>query len=216
MCGHTNSWSSAAGSRGAYWIFCKHFALRDEVRGDSSFQDFLQQVKSTTLEAYEHQEIPFEKVVEAVMVQRDMSRSPLFQVMFTLQNAPDVPNLQLGEVELSTIISNHDTSKFDITFSMTETSYGLRGSILYLSDLYSEQTIERFISHFKELLGSIAKDPQQSISLLPMLTQQEQQQLIVEFNNTDNDYPADKSIIDLFEEQVKKITFKYCLSLRRS
>jgi acyl carrier protein len=131
---------------GLIGFFVNTLALRDEVRGESSFGEFLQQVKSTTVDAYEHQEVPFEKVVEAVMVQRDMSRSPLFQVMFILQNAPDVPNLQLGEVELSTIGSNHNTSKFDITFSISETSYGLRGSIEYLSDLYSAQTIERFVT----------------------------------------------------------------------
>jgi hypothetical protein len=129
---------------GLIGFFVNTLALRDEVRGESSFAEFLQQVKSTTVDAYEHQEVPFEKVVEAVMVQRDMSRSPLFQVMFILQNAPDVPNLQLGEVELSTIGSNHNTSKFDITFSISETSYGLRGSIEYLSDLYSAQTIRTF------------------------------------------------------------------------
>ncbi|WP_297823662.1 non-ribosomal peptide synthetase [Segetibacter sp.] len=185
-------------------FFVNTLALRDEVSGESSFTEFLQQVKSTTLDAYEHQDVPFEKVVDAVMLQRDMSRSPIFQAMFILQNAPDVPSLRLGEVELSSKGSNRDTAKFDITFSVTETSQGIRGAVEYASELYNEQTIERLITHFKELISSITNNPQESLSLLPMLTQQETHQLLVEFNNTSADYPRDKTIVDLFEEQVER------------
>ncbi|WP_147206404.1 non-ribosomal peptide synthetase, partial [Segetibacter aerophilus] len=189
---------------GLIGFFVNTLALRNQLNEDGSFIELLQQVRATTLEAYEHQDLPFEKVVDAVMNQRDMSRSPLFQVMFILQNAPDVPTLQLGDVELSSKGIDHNTSKFDLTFLALETKQGIQGTVEYCTDLYSQQTIERLIIHFKELLNSIVKSPKQKISLLPMLTSQEKHQLLVEFNNTRADYPRDKTIVDLFEEQVLK------------
>jgi len=185
-------------------FFVNTLALRSEVNGEGSFTEFLQQVKLTTLEAYEHQDVPFEKVVEVVVKERDAGRSPLFQVMLVLRNTPESSALRLGEVELFAEEIQSGVSKFDITFFISETANGLQGTVEYATDLYRESTIVRMLGHFKELLSSIVKNPQQKIGKLPMLTKAEEQQLLVEFNNTKIDYPKDKTIVDLFEEQAER------------
>ena len=93
-----------------------------------------------------------------------MSRNPLFQVTFTLQNTPDIPELRLGDVQLYSEMSGRTTSKFDLAFNLTETAQGLHGSVEYNTDLYKEDTIVRMIGHYKKLLSSIVTDPQQKIA----------------------------------------------------
>ena len=187
-------------------FFVNTLALRSDVSGELSFSKFLQQVKTTTLEAYENQEVPFEKIVESVESQRDMSRNPLFQVMFALQNVPDIPQLGIKELSLfkEEFISN--VTKFDISFFMTETPVGLYGTVEYCTDLFSEETIDRMIGHFNQLLGSIVKAPQQMIGSLPMLSKAEEHKLLVEFNDTAVEFPKDKidkGISGLIEEQAE-------------
>ncbi len=189
---------------GLIGFFVNTLALRSEVSGEASFTELLQQVKTTTMEAYEHQDVPFEKVVEVVVKERDLSRNPLFQVMLVLQNTSEVSQLRLGEVKLSGVGFTQNGSKFDITFFISETANGLQGSVEYATDLYNESTIIRMTDHFKELLTSIVKSPQQKIGELQMLTKSEEQQLLVEFNDTAVDYPKDKIIVDLFEEQAAR------------
>jgi non-ribosomal peptide synthetase component F len=109
--------------------------------------------------------------------ERDMSRSPLFQTVFALQNTPAVPDLLLGDVVLSREPFSQDTTKFDISVVMIETGAGLQGSFQYCTDLFSEETINRMIVHFTNLVKSIATDPQQKIGAIPILTIAEEQQL---------------------------------------
>jgi amino acid adenylation domain-containing protein/non-ribosomal peptide synthase protein (TIGR01720 family)/FkbM family methyltransferase len=185
-------------------FFVNTLALRSDVSGEEPFSDLLQQVKATTLGAYENQEVPFEKVVDAIVTQRDMSRNPLFQVMFVLQNTPGVPVLKLGEVELSRETYQHTTAQFDLSFSITETASGLEGELEYCTDLYSALTIGRMLDHYKQLLGSIVKEPHQLVGSFEILSEEERNHLVFDFNNRNSNYPAGKSIIDLFEEQVSK------------
>jgi amino acid adenylation domain-containing protein/non-ribosomal peptide synthase protein (TIGR01720 family) len=185
-------------------FFVNTLALRSELKADQSFQELLDQVRTTTLEAYEHQEIPFEKVVETVVKQRDLSRSPLFQVMFVYQNTPEMPKLELGELDLSMDTSVAASSKFEISLTMHESNEGLEGSLEYCTDLYSESTIERMQSHFVALLKSITTDPKTQIGELEMLRSEEQTQLLETFNQTKKSYPQDQTIIELFEQQVKR------------
>ena len=189
---------------GLIGFFANTLAVRSEVNGDDTFIELLQQVKRTTLEAYENQEVPFEKIVNAIVKERDMSRNPIFQVMFVLQNTPEIPNLNLAEVQVSKEDYERRTSSFDLTFNILETSLGLNVSLEYCTDLFKEETIIRMINHYTMLLSTIVKEPSQKIDLLPMLTASEQHQLLVEFNDTSVAYPKEKSIIDLFEEQVIK------------
>ena len=185
-------------------FFVNTLALRTEVNGDASFTQLLHQVRATTMEAYEHQDVPFEKVVEVVVKERDLSRNPLFQVMFALQNTPDTPQLRLGNIDLSTIKLPQTTTKFDLTFFLIETAQGIRGDMQFATDLYNEQTIIRMLDHYKLLLSSIVASPDSKVDELVMLPDHEKQTLLNDFNNTRVDYPEGVSIVTLFEEQAAR------------
>jgi len=189
---------------GLIGFFINTLALRSRVRGDASFTELLKEIKGTTLEAYSHQEAPFEKVVDAVVKERDMSRSPLFQVMLILQNTPDIPELRLGELLLSSEAAGHTTSKFDISLFLNETNTGINGTVEYNTDLYKGETIGKMMSHYINLLGSIVATPGEQVGRLGMLSNAEEETLLVDFCCTTATYPSDKSIVDLFEEQVIK------------
>jgi non-ribosomal peptide synthetase component F len=188
---------------GLIGFFVNTLALRTRVAADISFTDLLSQVKKTTLEAYANQDVPFEKVVDAVVADRDMSRTPLFQVMFALQNTPDVPRLHLGKLQLSSEAFENTTAKFDLSVTLTVTSQGLQGSVQYCTELFTPGRIARLVTHFKELLGAIVQAPGQNVGALQMLTQAEQHQLLVEFNDNRADYPKSGSIVQLFEQQAR-------------
>ena len=170
-----------------------------------NFADLVGQVKQTTTEAFDNQEVPFEKVVEMVVKERNSSYSPLFQVMLVLNNTPAIPKLKLGELQLTNEAADSNTSKFDITFHINETADGLQGLVQYRTDLFKEATIVRMVSHFKRLLSSIVELPKQRISSLPMLANGEEHLLLKSFNSPGSTfYPKDKTIINLFEEQASK------------
>ncbi|MBK8552371.1 MAG: AMP-binding protein [Ignavibacteria bacterium] len=185
-------------------FFVNTLTLRSELDSSISFSDFLKQVKSVTLEAYEHQDVPFEKVVDAVVGERDQSRSPLFQVMLVNQTIPDITEFLLGDVKLSKETFANEISKFDLTFHILETPTGIQGSVEYSTDLFKEETIDRMVGHFTELLKSVVKDANQSIGLLQMITDSEKKKILKEFGISETDYPKKKSITDLFEEQAAR------------
>ncbi len=189
-------------TEGLIGCFVNTLALRTQLQDNPSFAALLQQVKSTTLDAYEHQDIPFEKVVEAVVKERDLSYSPLFQVIFTLQNVPVATDIALGATQLQAEKIAYTTAQVDLNFTLEETAAGMLGSVEYCTDLFREETILRMIAHFKQLLSSIVTNPSQEVGYLPMLLAAEEKQLLEDFNQTDSDYPADKSITDLFAAQV--------------
>nr|AXN93624.1 PuwG [Symplocastrum muelleri NIVA-CYA 644] len=184
-------------------LFVNTLVLRTRLEENSNFSELLKQVQQLTLEAYEHQDVPFEQVVEALQPERNLSYSPLFQVMFILQNTPmgelELPGLTLTPLEIETGIA-----KFDLTLSMQETPQGIMGTWEYNSDLFEADTIDRMAVHFQNLLSAIVADPSQEIARLQFLSETERQQLLVEWNHTKTDYPADKCIHELFEEQVQR------------
>ncbi|MEO6549144.1 MAG: amino acid adenylation domain-containing protein, partial [Ferruginibacter sp.] len=185
-------------------FFVNTLSLRDEINTGATFLNLLQQVKTTTLEAYENQDIPFEKIVETVVKERESARSPLFQVMLVLINTPEAPKLRFGEVELSTEPFNSNISKFDLTLFFTESSQGLSASVMYSTDLYKEETVRQMMMHFRELLNNIIQSPKEKIGKISMLPSEQRLQLLQEFSPSVVAYPKDKSIVDLFEEQVIK------------
>ncbi|MCW3112753.1 MAG: amino acid adenylation protein, partial [Segetibacter sp.] len=158
---------------GLIGFFANTLAFRNYVNGNDSFIDLLKQVKKTTTEAYDHQEVPFEKVVEAVLNERDAGRTPLFQVMLVFLNTGEVPEIQLGDLQLSHESLDSEVSKFDFTFFIKETSEGLVGVVEYSTDLFASSTITRLISHYQHLLSSIVLDPNKRVGYLPMLSEQE-------------------------------------------
>ncbi|HEY9693240.1 MAG TPA: amino acid adenylation domain-containing protein [Oculatellaceae cyanobacterium] len=184
-------------------FFVNTLVLRTSISNNPSFKELLRRVRETALGAYAHQELPLEKLVEELQPERDLSYSPLFQVSFALQNGL-TQTLDLPELKLSLKEVDPKTAKFDLTLFLEETAQGLIGSFEYNTDLFKSSTIERLIGHFQTLLTGIVDNPEAIISTLPLLTETEQHQLLVEWNNTSVDYPKDKCIHQLFEAQVEK------------
>ncbi len=184
-------------------FFVNTLVFRADFSDNPTFSELLKQVRQGTLNAFENQDLPFEKVVEELQPERSLSYSPIFQVMFTFQNDPPV-SLDLSNLTLTQVKVDYKSSKFDLTLFVSETDQGLRALIEYNTDLFNRDTIRRMLGHFQTLLESIANDSGSSISTLPILTKGEQEQLLLEWNNTKIDYPLNKGIHQLFEMQVEK------------
>jgi len=183
--------------------FVNTLVIRTSVSGNLTFKHTLARVRDVSLTAYQHQDLPFEKLIEALQPERTLARSPVFQVMFAFQNNP-VSNLNLPELRSETIGVDIGMTKFDLTFSLTEKANELSGYIEYSTDLFDRDRIERMAGHYRTLLEAIVSDPDQSIATLPILTEPERHQILVEWNDTTADYPKDKCIHHLFEEQVER------------
>ncbi|AVI86535.1 amino acid adenylation domain-containing protein [Pseudomonas syringae pv. tomato] len=168
-------------------LFVNTLAMRIRLEGNPTFSELLGQVRDTTLNAYAHQELPFEKVVESLAIPRDMSRSPLFQVLFVLQNtaleAMNLPGLEIGNFALEST-----TAKFDLTLELTPSSEGYQMRWEYNSDLFDADTIERMTRHFETLARSAISDPSQPAQRLSMITAQEKQHILHEWNATQQVY----------------------------
>jgi amino acid adenylation domain-containing protein len=188
---------------GLIGFFVNTLALRTDLSGNPIFEQLLRRVREVALQAYTHQDLPFEQLVEALQPERSLSHTPLFQVMFALDDAL-VPSMDLLDLTVSSYSVESGTTKFDLTLSMENTASGLIGEWEYNSDLFDATTIERMAEHLQTLLEGIVANPEQRISELPLLTQTERQQLLFEWNNTTTEYPQDKCIHQLFEEQVER------------
>ncbi|WP_437667767.1 amino acid adenylation domain-containing protein [Sorangium sp. So ce1182] len=184
-------------------FFVNTLVLRTDLSRQPTVRELLGRVREVTLGAYAHQEVPFEKLVEELSPARDLSRTPLFQVMFVLQNAP-MPALVLGDVKLAAVETEQTTAKFELTLALQETEEGLRGALEYNTDLFDAATIERMAGHYRTLLEGLAAEPSRRVSELPLLTEAERQKLLVTWNATEAEYPRDTCIHALFEAQVER------------
>ena len=189
-------------------FFVNTLVLRTRLEGNPTFIELLQQVRQVSLDAYAHQDIPFDQLVETLQPQRHLSHSPLFQVMFVLQNSPisklELRDLQVTQMELARATAG---ATFDLTISMQEKDSAsgteLIGAFEYNANLFNADTIARMVESFHTLVEAVVADPQAQIRTLPLLTASQEHQLLVELNHTGTDYPQ-KSIHQLFEEQVEK------------
>ncbi|MBE9205824.1 amino acid adenylation domain-containing protein [Nostoc sp. LEGE 06077] len=183
-------------------FFVNTLALRTNLEGNPSFLELLQRVKQVTLDAYDHQDLPFEKLVDELGLERSLAHHPLFQVAFGLQGGTpetlSIPGLTLTRFEWE-----NTTTFFDLSLIFRETPHGLRGEWEYATDLFAAETIQGMIQHFKVLLKQIIDNPNQSINTLSLLTEDERQQLQI-WNQTQTEYPQDTTLVDLFEQQVTK------------
>jgi amino acid adenylation domain-containing protein len=161
----------------------------------------LAQVKASTVAAYSHQDLPFEQVVEALRPPRSMSYSPIFQVMLSLNNIPAGRELSLPGLSLAPVHSNHHTTHFDLSLSLSDLGGAIGGALEYASDLFERSTIERLAGHFLQVLAAMVADVQQRVSALPLLSMPQRQQLLEGFNDTAVLYPQDQLIHQLFERQ---------------
>ncbi|WP_394831236.1 non-ribosomal peptide synthase/polyketide synthase [Pendulispora rubella] len=183
-------------------FFVNTLVMRSDLSGNPRFVDLLAQVREAALGAYAHQDVPFEKLIDALDVERDASRTPLFQTMFALQNAP-VGTLSLPGVELSPVAADAPVAKFDLTLLLTESKDGdLRGTLEYDRDLFEAESIAGMIEHFGVLLRGIAAAPATRVGELPLLAEGERQQVVRAWNATDADYPNDACAHHLFEARV--------------
>ena len=167
------------------------------------FIELLHRVRKITLEAYDHQDLPFERLVEELRPVRDLSYSPIFQIMFVFQNFSTKTN-RVSQLMLSQVPVDIGTSMFDLTLSMWEENDGLNGKFEYNTDLFDRETIQRMVEHFKTLFSSIVSNPDQHLSELSLLPEAERHRLLVEYNDTKRAYPTDKTLVDLFEEQATR------------
>jgi amino acid adenylation domain-containing protein len=185
---------------GLIGFFVNTLALRLDLSEKPSFAAFLKQVQAVTQDAYEHQDLPFEMLVEELQLERKLDRNPLVQVMFALQNAANeawnLPGLTIAEMSWEL-----DPARFDLEVHLSEVDNGIAGFCCYNIDLFDGTTIARLLQHFQNILKAIIANPQQSVSLLPLLAEQEQKQLLVNWNQTQADYPQDKLVHQLFELQ---------------
>lgn len=184
-------------------FFVNTLVLRCDLSGQPSFKECLGRVRDRCLDAYAHQDLPFEKLVEALKPERDLSRNPLFQVQFVLQTNPQTTP-QIAGLERSRVDVESVSAKFDLTLALVERDCRYQGSIEYCSDLFDRSTVEGLAQHFDHLLHAIVRNPELSISALPLFPESERQRLIYQCNDTAAVYPKDKCIHQLFEEQVER------------
>ena len=180
-------------------FFVNTLVLRGDLSGDPTFDEFVQRIKSASLGAFAHQDVPFEKIVDALHVERNMSHSPLFQVMFALQNTPDQDIETETRLHISPVTSHSGTSKFDITLFMVEEGDLLSGGFEFNTDLFDKETIERMIAHFNRLLEEIVSDPQRRLSELPMSLPEEQDLVLNEWNGQSEPQTLSQSVVELFQ-----------------
>ena len=188
---------------GADWLFCQHAGAADRSVGQSHLSGVAGRVRRMAVEAYAHQDLPFERLVEELHPERDLSRHPLFQVMFVLQNA-SAPERRLPGLKPSFLNVGEQTSKFDLTLAAVETKEGIRTTIEYNSDLFDTETIERMLGHLQVMLEGVVADRDHRIAELPLLTDQERHQILMEWNATGREYPRDRCLHQLFEEQAAR------------
>ncbi|WP_077299180.1 non-ribosomal peptide synthetase [Virgibacillus pantothenticus] len=184
-------------------MFVNTLAMRGRPSGDKRYREFLEELKEMALKAYENQEYPFEELVEELDIRRDMSRNPLFDVLFVLQNNEEV-KVQLAGVESEYIESNDTVAKFDLTFNVGEYDERYIIELEYASALFKEETAQGILNHYVEVIKKISKDIEKEIRDIEITTEEEKTRILGEFNDTYVEYPKNKTIVDLFEEQVEK------------
>jgi len=189
---------------GLIGFFVNTFALRVPPLADNPpFRELLRRVREIALGAYAHQDLPFEMLIDELALERNLSHSPLFQVMFVLQSDP-LEQLALPDLRLSIIDAETGTAKFDLTLVVEQGPRGWRGIFEYNTDLFVATTMARMAEHFQMLLRGIAADPEQPIMTLPLLAEPEKQQILRAWNATRAAYPDEVCSHHLFEQQVEQ------------
>ncbi len=188
---------------GLIGFFVNTLVLRTDLSGDPTFRELLGRVREVAIEAYAHEDLPFERLVEELNPERTLSHSPLFQVMMVLQNAADA-GPRLAGVSVTALPVDVSTSKFDLVAHFADTGKEIAASFRYNTDLFDASMMRRMVSHLEVLLGAIAEDPDRPLSRLPLLTERERHQVLVEWNQTETEYPRDKTVHGLFEEQAER------------
>ena len=184
-------------------FFANTLVLRTDLSSDPTFRELLARVRQTAMGAFAHQDLPFEKLVEELRPERDLSRNPLIQVIFALQNVP-TEGTRIAGLETTPFSTGTQSAKLDLTLAVTEVSEGLRTAAVYNTDLFDGATIERMLQHYQCILEAALAHPDSRISELSVLTSEERHQLLVEWNSTEADYPKELCVHQLFEQQAER------------
>ncbi|MCP4150659.1 MAG: AMP-binding protein, partial [bacterium] len=184
-------------------MFVNTLALRNRCTGHKTLKEYLKEVKENTLEAFENQDYQFEELVDKVVSERDTARNPLFNVMFVMENV-EIAEVEVPQLKLKAHGFDGKVAKFDLTLKAKEKEEGIKWYIEYSTKLFKQETIERFIRYFKTILSAVIEKPEIKISEIEIISAEEKEQLVYRFNDTHVDYPANKTITRLFEEQVEK------------
>ncbi|MBD3307337.1 amino acid adenylation domain-containing protein [candidate division KSB3 bacterium] len=184
-------------------FFVNTLALRLDLSGNPPFRELLQQVRQVALNAYQHQDLPFERLIDALQLERNLSYTPLFQVMFALQNTP-LETLHLPGLSMDPLKVANDTAKFDLSLYLEETEQGLTGGLEYNTDLFDADRMHRLQRHFQMLLEGITANPDTRILDLPLLTESERRCLLIDWNATSQEYPDESCFHELFEAQAAR------------
>lgn len=181
-------------------FFVNTIVIRAAISGSMSFRDLLRQVRESSIEALAHQDMPFDKLVEELQPVRDLSREPLFQVMFALQNT-EIPAIELRNLRLEPLVSGLGAVKFDWNMWVMETGCGLETVLEFNTGLFQEQTIERALRHWRRLLQGVVEEIDTPVEQLPLLSETERYQLLTAWRESLRKYPAHRSLVELFEVQ---------------
>lgn len=181
-------------------VFINTLVLRTSLSGDPGFRELLKRVRKVTTEAYAHQELPFEKLVEALKPKRDLSRTPLFQVVFNLQNSP-IPQLEMAGLEASFQEIDRGVSQFDLTLMISKSAGQCLATVEYNSDLFEATTISSMFQSYHLLLEGALNQPDSPISALRLVPREELNRLVYGLNQTQIEYPREKCMHQLFESQ---------------
>ncbi len=184
-------------------FFTNTLVMRTDFSGNPSFQEILARVRESSLGAYAHQDLPFEKLVEELEPKHDLSYSPLFQVGFLFEEASSQP-FKLPGARVSAFEIDEGSAKWDLSLAVTSTSQGLSAFLEYNTDLFEATTIQRMLGHFEHLLEQIIANPQVELSELSLLAESEWQQLVEQYNATKKEFPYDVCFHNLFERQVER------------
>ncbi len=183
-------------------LFVNTLALRTDLSGDPSFRELLQRVSRVCLDAYEHQDVPFERLVEALNPERSLARTPIFQVGFGLQNVP-FPAWTGGGLHVEPLPADAGTAKFDLELLLTEDGESIKGRLEYSLDLFDEATARRIAQYFQRVLAGLAADPDQRVSRLPLLDEAERCQVLALGDGGAREWPGAGLIHQCFEAQAQ-------------
>uniref|UniRef100_UPI001EFA0991 amino acid adenylation domain-containing protein n=1 Tax=Bacillus wiedmannii TaxID=1890302 RepID=UPI001EFA0991 len=185
-------------------MFVNTLALRNQAEGEKGYLEFLEEVKQNSLLAYDNQSYQFEELIDKLQVNRDTSRHPLFDVMFTMNHREEVGVRKSEGLQLKPMLQASNQSKFDLTLHVTENHRTLKGSFEYSTSLFKRETIGRMVQHFIEIVANICRNKDARLSEIEMMTEAEKHQVLHAFNDTKADYPREKTIVQLFEEQAAR------------
>ncbi len=184
-------------------FFINQLVLRCRLDPRDGFERLLKQAREVTLGAYEHQDLPFEKLVDELSPRRDMSRAPLFQVKLVLHNTPR-EQLSLASLRLEGFGLEHKKIKLDLNLMFEERADQLMGALNYSTDLFDLRTAQAMVEHLRVLLAAAVADPKQPVGQLPLMSQEEREQVLYGWNDTRQEYGEAQCVQEMFEQQVRK------------